>query len=219
MNKYKLLILICFFLLTTSLPNVTASINNLNLLGKIIVLDAGHGGTDSGAKNGKIVEKELNLLLVKKLEKELISRGATVYLTREEDNDLSARTSERKRSDLYNRAKYINTIKPNMYISIHLNATTSSSWKGLQVFYNKNNEENKVIAETITNNLKNNINNIREVKEENKYYMYKYIKYPGVLIEAGFISNPDENYLLRQEEYQNKLITLIADAIEKYYQK
>ncbi len=219
MNKYKLLILICFFLLTISLPNVTASINNLNLLGKKIVLDAGHGGTDSGAKNGKIVEKELNLLLVKKLEKELISRGATVYLTREEDNDLSARTSERKRSDLYNRAKYINTIKPNMYISIHLNATTSSSWKGLQVFYNKNNEENKVIAETITNNLKNNINNIREVKEENKYYMYKYIKYPGVLIEAGFISNPDENYLLRQEEYQNKLIILIADAIEKYYQK
>ena len=219
MNKYKLLILICFFLLTISLPNVTASINNLNLLGKIIVLDAGHGGTDSGAKNGKIVEKELNLLLVKKLEKELISRGATVYLTREEDNDLSARTSERKRSDLYNRAKYINTIKPNMYISIHLNATTSSSWKGLQVFYNKNNEENKVIAETITNNLKNNINNIREVKEENKYYTYKYIKYPGVLIEAGFISNPDENYLLRQEEYQNKLIILIADAIEKYYQK
>ena len=219
MNKYKLLILICFFLLTISLPNVTASINNLNLLGKIIVLDAGHGGTDSGAKNGKIVEKELNLLLVKKLEKELISRGATVYLTREEDNDLSARTSERKRSDLYNRAKYINTIKPNMYISIHLNATTSSSWKGLQVFYNKNNEENKVIAETITNNLKNNINNIREVKEENKYYMYKYIKYPGVLIEAGFISNPDENYVLRQEEYQNKLIILIADAIEKYYQK
>ena len=219
MNKYKLLILICFFLLTISLPNVTASINNLNLLGKKIVLDAGHGGTDSGAKNGKIVEKELNLLLVKKLEKELISRGATVYLTREEDNDLSARTSERKRSDLYNRAKYINTIKPNMYISIHLNATTSSSWKGLQVFYNKNNEENKVIAETITNNLKNNINNIREVKEENKYYMYKYIKYPGVLIEAGFISNPDENYLLRQEEYQNKLIILIADAIEKHYQK
>ena len=104
-------------------------------------------------------------------------------------------------------------------ILILLNATTSSSWKGLQVFYNKNNEENKVIAETITNNLKNNINNIREVKEENKYYMYKYIKYPGVLIEAGFISNPDENYLLRQEEYQNKLIILIADAIEKYYQK
>ena len=219
MNKYKLLIIICFFLVTLCLPRVTATVKNLNLLGKVIILDAGHGGKDEGASSGPIKESKLNLILTKKLEKELISRGATVYLTREEDNDLSARTSERKRSDLYNRAKYINTIKPNMYISIHLNATTSSSWKGLQVFYNKNNEENKVIAETITNNLKNNINNIREVKEENKYYMYKYIKYPGVLIEAGFISNPDENYLLRQEEYQNKLIILIADAIEKYYQK
>ena len=179
MNKYKLLILICFFLLTISLPNVTASINNLNLT----------------------------------------SRGATVYLTREEDNDLSVRTAERKRSDLYNRAKYINTIKPNMYISIHLNSSTSPSWKGLQVFYNQNNKENKLLAEAITNTLKDKINNIREIKEENNYYMYKNIKYPGVLIEAGFISNPDENYLLRQEEYQNKLITLIAEAIEKYYQK
>ena len=61
MNKYKLLILICFFLLTISLPNVTASINNLNLLGKIIVLDAGHGSTDSGAKNGKIKRGKFSL--------------------------------------------------------------------------------------------------------------------------------------------------------------
>ena len=49
--------------------------------------------------------------------------------------------------------------------------------------------------------------------------MYKFIKTPGVLIEAGFISNPSDNYLLRQEDYQNKLIALITDAIEKYYQK
>ena len=47
--------------------------------------------------------------------------------------------------------------------------------------------------------------------------MYKHIKYPGVLIEAGFISNPDDNYLLRQEEYQNKLVRLISEAIEIYY--
>ena len=53
----------------------------------------------------------------------------------------------------------------------------------------------------------------------NTYYMYKFIKTPGVLIEAGFISNPSDNYLLRQEDYQNKLIALITDAIEKYYQK
>ena len=219
MNKYKLLIIICFFLVTISLPNVTASINNLNLLGKIIVLDAGHGGTDSGAKNGKIVEKELNLLLVKKLEKELISRGATVYLTREDDNDLSTTTINRKRSDLYRRAQYINKISPDMYISLHLNSSPSPSWRGLQIFYTNNNKENKEIALSLTNYLKEKLSNTREAKKDSTYYMYKHIKSPGVLIEAGFISNPSDNYLLRDEKYQNKLITLIADSIENYYQR
>ena len=218
MNKYKLLIIICFFLVTLCLPKVTATVNNLNLLGKIIILDAGHGGKDEGASSGLIKESKFNLIITKKLEKELISRGATVYLTREEDNDLSTTTVNRKRNDLYNRAKYINEKSPNMYISIHLNSSTSSTWRGLQVFYTENNKENKVIAETITNYLKENISNVREIKKDNTYYMYKHIKSPGVLVEAGFISNPNDNYLLRNEKYQNKLITSIADAIEKYYQ-
>ena len=64
-----------------------------------------------------------------------------------------------------------------------------------------------------------NISNVREIKREENLYMYKHIKVPGVLIEAGFISNPNENYLLRQEEYQNKLVNLIADAIELYFEK
>lgn len=105
-----------------------------------------------------------------------------------------------------------------MYISIHLNSSPSSTWRGLQVFYTENNKENKVIAETITNYLKENISNVREIKKDNTYYMYKHIKSPGVLVEAGFISNPNDNYLLRNEKYQNKLIISLADAIEKYYQ-
>lgn len=217
MNKYKLLILICFFLITITLPRVTATVNNLNLLGKVIILDSGHGGIDAGATNGKIIEKDLNLILAKKLEKQLVSRGATVYLTREDDKDLSTTTVNRKRSDLYNRAKYINDISPDMYISIHLNSVTNQTWKGLQVFYTTKNKENKLIAETITNHLKENMSNVREIKKDNTYYMYKYIKSPGVLIEAGFISNPNENYLLRKEEYQNKLVTLIEEGIEIYF--
>ena len=218
MNKYKLLIIICFFLFSVSLPKVTAVVKNLNLLGKTIVLDAGHGGVDVGAQNIQIKEKELNLKIVKKLEQELISRGATVYLTRETDKDLSTTTVNRKRNDLYNRAKYINDISPDMYISVHLNSTTSSEWKGLQVFYTNKNKENKLIAETMTNYLKNNISNVRNIKQDDTYYMYKHIKSPGILIEAGFISNPNENYLLRQESYQNKLTTLIANSIEIYFQ-
>ncbi len=219
MNKYKLLIIICFFLVTISMPKVTAVVKNLNLLGKTIVLDAGHGGKDEGASSGKIKESKLNLILVKKLEKELISRGATVYLTREDDNDLSTTTINRKRSDLYRRAQYINKISPDMYISLHLNSSPSPSWRGLQIFYTNNNKENKEIALSLTNYLKEKLSNTREAKKDSTYYMYKHIKSPGVLIEAGFISNPSDNYLLRDEKYQNKLITLIADSIENYYQK
>lgn len=218
MKKYKLLIIICFFILSSFLPKATAVVKDLNLLGKTIVLDAGHGGVDAGAQSGNIKEKELNLILVQKLQKELTSKGANVYLTRAEDKDLSTTTVDRKRNDLYNRAKYINNLSPDMYISIHLNSTQSSTWKGLQIFYNNKNKENKVIAETITSHLKENISNVRDIKQNNTYYMYKKIKSPGILIEAGFISNPNENYLLRQEWYQDKLITYIVDSIEIYFQ-
>ena len=217
-NKYKLLILICFFLFTITLPKVTAGIQNLNLLGKTIVLDPGHGGRDEGASSGQIKESKLNLILVKKLEKELISRGANIYLTRNDDRDLSTTTTNRKRSDLYNRAKLIEEISPDMYISLHLNSSPSPSWRGLQIFYTDQNKENKQIATSITDSLKNNIKNVREIKKDNTYYMYKHIKSPCILIEAGFISNPNDNYLLRDESYQDKLIKAIADSIEKYYQ-
>lgn len=218
MNKYKLLIIICFFIFSFCLPKVTAVVKDMNLMGKIIVLDAGHGGIDNGASNKYIVEKEMNLILVKKLQKELVSRGATIYLTREDDNDLSTSTVNRKRNDLYNRAKYINDISPDMYISVHLNSTTSSAWKGLQVFYTNKNKENDNIASTITNYLKINISNVREIKKDNTYYMYKHITSPGILIEAGFISNSGENYLLRQEWYQDKLVRLISEGVEIYFQ-
>ena len=79
--------------------------------------------------------------------------------------------------------------------------------------------ENKLIAETMTEYISTNISNVREVKQDNTYYMYKHIKSPGILIEAGFISNPDDNYLLREEKYQEKLINLIADSIEIYFNK
>lgn len=219
MNKYKLLIILCFSLLTICLPNVKAWINSNSLIGKIICLDSGHGGIDTGAQNNNIIEKDLNLILVKKLEKELTSRGATVYLTREGDYDLSKTKIGRKRSDLYNRAKYINEISPDMYISIHLNATSSSKWRGLQIFYTNKNNQNKVIAEELTNYLKGNLSYVRDIKKDNSYYMYKYINSPGVLIEAGFISNPDDNYLLRNSNYQDKLILLISNGIEKYFEK
>ena len=201
MNKYKSLIIVMFFIFTFSIYKVYANVNDLPLLGRVIYLDAGHGGVDDGARSNNIVEKDVNLILVKKLEKKLIGMGAIVYLTRDGDYDLSTTKINRKRSDLYN----------------HLNSTDSSKWRGLQVFYNDINSENVVIAKCITDILKNNISNVREVKKVNTYYMYKKIKIPGILIETGFISNASDNYLLRDSNYQDKLINNITNGIISYF--
>lgn len=217
MNKYKLIIIIGLFLSISIISKVYANVNNYSLLGKTIYLDPGHGGIDSGATYKDIYEKDINLVLSKKLSKVLTSLGATAYLTRETDKDLALSKTNRKRSDLINRAYLINKTKPDMYISIHLNYINNSKWKGLQIFYNDRNKENEIIASKLTEYLKEKTSNIREYKKNNTYYMYRNIEPPGVLIEVGFLSNPDDRYRLTHEEYQDKLISNIAYSIEKYF--
>ena len=217
MNKYKLIIIIGLFLSISIISKVYANVNNYSLLGKTIYIDPGHGGIDSGATYKDIYEKDINLVLSKKLSKVLTSLGATVYLTRETDKDLALSKTNRKRSDLINRAYLINKTKPDMYISIHLNYINNSKWKGLQIFYNDRNRENEIIASKLTEYLKEKTSNIREYKKNNTYYMYKNIEPPGVLIEVGFLSNPDDRYRLTHEEYQDKLISNIAYSIKKYF--
>ena len=187
------------------------------MLGKTIYLDPGHGGIDSGTTYKKIYEKDINLILCQKLRDKLISHGATVYLTRETDKDLALSKKNRKRSDLINRAYLINKTKPNMYISMHLNYLSDSRYKGLQIFYNNKNKENKAIADSLTKYMRELTSNVRDVKYNSTYYMYRNITTPGVLIEVGFLSNPDDRYRLTHEEYQDKLIDNLTKCIIKYY--
>ena len=217
MSKFKLIIIICLFISIVSISKVYAIVNSYTLLGKTIYLDPGHGGRDSGATYKDIYEKDINLIMCKKIEQYLVSKGATVYLTRESDIDLSTTSVNKKRSDLTNRAKLINKSNANMYISIHLNYISNGQWKGLQIFYNNKNKENEIIANKLTSYLYETSTNIREPKKENIYYMYKQIKVPGVLIELGFLSNPNDRYRLTREEYQDKLAKNISNAIEKYF--
>jgi len=217
MNKFKIIIIICTFISILSISRVYAIINSYSLLGKTIYIDPGHGGKDSGTTYKNILEKDINLIISKKIEKYLTEKGATIYLTREIDKDLSTTTVNRKRNDLTNRAKLINESNCDMYISIHLNYISNSKWQGLQIFYNNKNKENELIANKLTSYLKDYSSNIREPKKENIYYMYKQIKVPGILIELGFLSNPNDRYRLTREEYQDKLAQNIANSIEKYY--
>ena len=219
MNKYKITMLVLLIIIITSISKTYAIINNYTLLGKTIYIDPGHGGIDSGTTYKKIYEKDINLILSKKLEKELTALGATVYLTRETDKDLSLSRRHRKRSDLISRAYLINKTKPNIYISIHLNYLSNTKYKGLQIFYNNKNKQNKIIAEKLTKYIKEKTYNVREPKYNSSYYMYNNIKEPGILMEVGFLSNPDDRYRLTHEKYQDILISNITYSIEKYFKE
>jgi N-acetylmuramoyl-L-alanine amidase len=153
----------------------------------------------------------------KKLRTSLETLGAKVYLTRENDKDLSLSNRNRKRSDLISRAYLINKTKPDLYLSIHINYLSDSRYKGLQIFYNNKNKENENIALSLTKHMKEKTYNVREPKYNNTYYMYKNITEPGVLIELGFLSNPDDRYRLTHEEYQDKLINNLTYSINEYF--
>lgn len=215
--KTKIKILILIILLLSALF-INTKVNALMpLSGKIIVIDPGHGGKDPGTISNTTYESDINLAISKALEIELSKTGATVILTRDDDYDLSNPNARwRKKSDFDNRINLINNSNANLYLSIHLNYLTNSAYYGPQVFYDK--EENKNLALTIQKILNTNLNTNREIKKiPNETYMYDKLTIPGVLIECGFLSNPEEKNKLTTEEYQQKLASLIKDAIIEYF--
>ena len=215
MKKFKIIPLIIIILSTIFLTTTVKAL--LPLSGKLIIIDVGHGGKDPGTSNNNILEKDINLKISKYLELELVKYGASVILTRDGDYDLSSPNANyRKKSDFDNRIKLINNSKANMYVSIHLNYLTDSSYHGPQVFYN--NEENKEIAMVIQETLNNALDSKREIKKiPNRTYMYDKLTIPGVLIECGFLSNYNEAQKLNTSSYQQKIASLIKDAIINYY--
>lgn len=220
MNKYKITLLILFLIILFSVNQVNAYVNDFPLLGKTIYLDAGHGGKDPGAIYDNVYEKDINLDIVKKLQFELEKMGAVVLLTRDDDYDLaSIDAKKRKQSDLLKRANLINESKCDMYISIHLNAYSSTKWSGLQIFYDDINPNNKILAEIVNETLKSNLKTVREIKRENSYFMYHKINVPGILIESGFITNSNDRYKLKDSNYQAILARNIVLGVINYFSK
>lgn len=209
------LLLLLFLILIISIFNVNASNLTFPLLGKTIYLDAGHGGVDNGATVNNVKEKDLNLQIVYKLKETLTNAGATVLLTRKDDNDISnPKALYRKKSDFDNRIKLINNSNADLYISIHQNIYQNKKYSGPQVFYVKDNQK---LAEIMQNTLNKYLNTKRKVKTINNTYMYKLLTKKGILIECGFISNDNERYKLKTEEYQIKLSKIITEGIIAYY--
>jgi len=185
-----------------------------------IVIDPGHGGNDPGKVSPDgILEKDVNLEISFALKTELELRGVEVIMLRTEDKNLAIEgATNKKTSDMSNRVALINETNPDLLISIHQNSFTDSAVRGPQVFYYGNSEKSQAFALILQEELKAiNPKYSREAKQGNDYYILHKSICPGVIVECGFLSCPEETALLTSKEYQQKIASAIADAIQKSY--
>jgi N-acetylmuramoyl-L-alanine amidase len=186
-----------------------------------IVIDAGHGGEDGGAVgvNG-LVEKDINLAIALALAEDLKANNFDVVLVRDGDysvGDQSLSTvAERKRSDTKRRVSLVEETGDCLLVSIHQNQFSQSQYSGAQMFYSPNNEESAQLAECIRQCVVSSLQpeNTRQNKEAGEeIYLLTHCQVPAVLVECGFLSNPQEADLLGQESYQNDMAAAIYNGI------
>lgn len=175
---------------------------------KIIIIDAGHGGTDPGSVKRGIQEKDINLQIALKLQKRLERKGYKVVMTRTDDTAIS----------LINRAKLANKAKGDLLISIHQNSFKDSSVHGIEAFYNPG-------KETLDGQLANCIQEAlihytqakdRHVRAVTNLVVIREAKMPACLIESAYISNDTERELIQTKDYQDKVVTGIMEGIENF---
>lgn len=191
---------------------------------KVILIDPGHGGIDGGAslRDGTL-EKDINLKISLKLKHEL-EKKYTVVLTRSEDKGLYTEKSKtvrkKKDEDLNNRCKMKKSSKCDVFMSIHLNMFPQSQYHGAQVWY-ANNDESKALAAILQNNLREDLDKKNKRKEKVSINDYRVLRdsgdVPSVIVECGFLSNPEEAAKLKDDDYQIKLSKSIEKSLDEFF--
>ena len=188
---------------------------------KTIVIDAGHGGEDGGASTAAGTrESEINLQIALKLNDLMNLLGMNTKMIRQ--TDISVATggntiAQRKVSDLKERVRIINETKNSTLISIHQNYYSDTRYSGTQIFYAPT-QGSKECAEIMQKEIREFLqpNNHRQIKKADGIFVMQHIKCPGILIECGFLSNPEEARNLTKEDYQNKICCIISSTVSKY---
>ncbi len=189
-------------------------VSQSRFVGVSVVIDAGHGGFDVGAIGvSGTHETDLNLSIAKKLETLLTNEGATVTMTR---NDEEA-VGEDKDSDMAYRREVIEVSEQDVTISIHQNHYDDTEVSGPQVFFSPGSIEGEKLATSIQDSL-NEVLQPPKTRSQvaNDYFIVQSGVAPAVIVECGFISNPEEEQLLLTEEYQDKIVEAIAQGLQKY---
>lgn len=186
----------------------------------VVVLDAGHGGSDPGkiGVDGSL-EKDINLKIAEKVKAYLEASDVTVVLTRDSDNGLyTEKDSKKKMADMNRRCEIINETSPALTVSIHQNSYHQEEISGGQVFYYKNSEKGKKLAEILQKRFDFVLGdkNRRLAKSNDNYFLLLHVKTPIVIVECGFLSNWNEAAMLNSEEYQDRLAWTIHMGIMEY---
>lgn len=231
MNKKHLLIMIPAYLCVVSgllfatvICSRTATVVSENLPVKdrrCIVIDAGHGGVDGGAVSCTgVLESQINLEIALKLEDMCHLLGMKTKMIRTTDRSVHTQGNSiatQKVSDLKERVRITNETNNAVLISIHQNKYTQSRYSGAQVFYAPT-EGSSILAKAIQDTYSEALNSTsnRKIKKADGVYLMQHINCPGVLVECGFLSNPEEEALLRSAAYQQKICCVIASACSRY---
>ena len=206
------------FVLSIGFSQIVAySVSNYN--GITIVIDAAHGGRDDGSVgvNGTI-EKEINLKYALTLKEKLVDSGYRVELTRRTDDGLYSETAlNKKMSDMRARFNIIQKTNPNLVISIHMNSFNSPTARGAITYYRNGDEASKRCADLVQASLNTYCEAPSAQGKVGDYYILNCSYYTSILIECGFISNPEEERLLNTDSYREKFIDAVYSGILLYF--
>ncbi len=191
----------------------------------VVVLDPGHGGEDGGAQANGVNEQVINLILARKERLLCQLFGFQVVMTRDDDrsiHDQQAKTiREQKTSDLHNRLAIMTSDPGSIAVSIHLNKFPESYVHGAQVFYAPGSPGSDILAETIQQGFCQYLqpDNTRQIKpaDQSLFILDQNTVTPAVMVECGFISNPEEAALLQQSHYQDQVAMVICHSLMKFY--
>lgn len=190
---------------------------NEKIYSGIIVIDPGHGGEDTGAiSQNNVNEKDVVLDISLKLGEKLEENNFKVYFTRKSDKDLGNTV----RSDIINRAKFINARNADIFLSIHLNGSDIESAKGVESYSRFLDDKSYLLAESIQDELSSiEYTKDRGIKETNEKSLgiLRYTNITGVLLELGFITNSEDEKYLISEEGQDIIVYCILNGILNYF--